>query len=143
MRKCDYKFTSNCIVNIHNLLKKSHSFIYDSEVPWLLQLVLTQTYSEFNDRRTHGSLHCKFQELYMILKFSLGIYFFKKLYCQHSQLGLFKGDFLNQTRGQINHLRSVLQRIKVQIKYLDSGLEFFQIKGHIKDPGSNLIQIKV
>ena len=48
-------------------------------------------------------------------------------------LGLFKGDFLNQIKRQI----------KGQIKYLDSGLEFSQSKGHVEDPGSSLIQIKV
>ena len=58
-------------------------------------------------------------------------------------LGLFKGDFLNRIKGQINYLSSVLPQIKGQIKYLCSSLIFYQIKGRIKDLGSKLIQIKV
>ena len=54
-----------------------------------------------------------------------------------------KGDFLNQIKGQINYLSSVLPQIKGQIKYLCSSLIFYHIKGRIKDLGSNLIQIKV
>ena len=33
-------------------------------------------------------------------------------------VGLFKGDFLKQTKCQINYLSSVLPQIKGQIKYL-------------------------
>ena len=59
------------------------------------------------------------------------------------RLGLFKGDFLNQIKGQINYFGSNLYQIKGQIKYLGSSLMFYQIKGFIKYLGSNLNQIKV
>jgi hypothetical protein len=47
-------------------------------------------------------------------------------------LGLFKGDFFNQTKGQINYLGSNLNQTKAQIKYLDSSLMFYQIKGFLE-----------
>ena len=60
-----------------------------------------------------------------------------------SRIGLFKGDFMHQTKGQINYLCSNLSQIIGQIKYLGSSLMFYQIKGFIKCLGLNLNKIKV
>ena len=60
------------------------------------------------------------------------------------EIGLFKCDFLNQIKGQINYLGSIFtNQMKVQIEYRGSSLVFYQIKSYIKYLGSNLNQIKV
>ena len=61
----------------------------------------------------------------------------EKFNFNHPTLGLFKGDFLNQIKGQINYLSSVLPCIKGQIKYLDSDSEFSKLK----DTSKILVQI--
>jgi hypothetical protein len=50
----------------------------------------------------------------------------------HTDLGLFKVDFLNRIKGQTNYPGSNLNQIKGQIKYLVSSLMFYQIEGYIK-----------
>jgi hypothetical protein len=78
-------------------------------------------------------LHDKFQNPKTISAYTDGVL----------TLGLFKGDFWNQTKGQINYLGSNLNQTKGQIKYLDSSLMFYQIKGFLESLGSNFNQIKV
>jgi hypothetical protein len=58
-------------------------------------------------------------------------------------VGLFKGDFFNQIKGQINYLGSNSNQIKGQIKYLGLSLMFYRIKGFVKYLGSDFNQIKV
>ena len=53
-----------------------------------------------------------------------------------SALGLFKVDFWDQIKGQLNYLDMNLNQIKGQIKYLGLSLNFYHIKGFIKYLGS-------
>ena len=57
-------------------------------------------------------------------------------------LGLFKVDFWDQIKGQLNYLDMNLNQIKGQIKYLGLSLNFYHIKGFIKYLGSTWNQIK-
>ena len=53
-----------------------------------------------------------------------------------SLVGLFKVDFWDQIKGQLNYLDMNLNQIKGQIKYLGLSLNFYHIKGFIKYLGS-------
>ena len=52
------------------------------------------------------------------------------------EVGLFKVDFWDQIKGQLNYLDMNLNQIKGQIKYLGLSLNFYHIKGFIKYLGS-------